>query len=70
MENKELICICICKAHMAGQRDAGCLHPSWSNALAYYKTVENLYKEARDFAIKENLSMDQATKLSKILDKL
>lgn len=33
----------ICQAHMAGQMDAGCKEPSWSNALAYYlKNVEAL----------------------------
>ena len=26
----------ICQAHMAGQMDAGCREPSWSNAHAYY----------------------------------
>jgi hypothetical protein len=26
----------ICQAHMAGQIDAGCKEPSWSNAHAYF----------------------------------
>jgi hypothetical protein len=29
----------ICQAHMAGQKDAGCNAPSWSNAFAYYKQL-------------------------------
>ena len=33
----------ICQAHMAGQMDAGCTHPSWSNASAYFKSVEEKF---------------------------
>ena len=29
----------ICQAHMAGQLDAGCKEPSWSNAHAYYQSL-------------------------------
>ena len=31
----------ICRAHMAGQFDAGCKYPSWSNAFSYFKSIEN-----------------------------
>jgi len=33
----------ICQAHMAGQMDAGCKEPSWSNAHAYFSTVEEKF---------------------------
>jgi len=34
----------ICQAHMAGQFDAGCKSPSWSNAHAYFTKVEEKFK--------------------------
>jgi hypothetical protein len=39
----------ICQAHMAGQMDAGCKEPSWSNALAYY------FKNRAPLATKEEV---------------
>lgn len=32
----------ICQAHMAGQKLAGWPHPSWSEALAYFNTIEDV----------------------------
>jgi DNA-directed RNA polymerase subunit RPC12/RpoP len=36
----------ICQAHMAGQMDAGVRDPSWSNALAYFNTLEGVREHA------------------------
>jgi len=51
MDMQELIC----QAHMAGQKDAGCSHPSWSNALAYFLKLEseNLSKDIEERAEEE-----------------
>ncbi len=36
----------VCQAHMAGQMDAGCKEPSWSEAHAYYvNNVKEVLKE-------------------------
>lgn len=36
----------ICQAHMAGQRLAGWLHPSWSEAIAYFNTLDGVRERA------------------------
>ena len=37
----DIECEKICQAHIAGQRDAGCKEPSWSNAYSYYESTKN-----------------------------
>jgi hypothetical protein len=37
----------IAEAHMAGQSNAGCKHPSWGNACGYLSTIsEETFKRA------------------------
>jgi hypothetical protein len=43
MQTQDIMNI-ICEAHQNGQTFSGCKHPSWSEAFAYWKSVEEKFK--------------------------